>query len=569
MTENRPNNTPFNNTRGTAPNATYPRVTGNFVGTTDEILQWTACKWGIDEDWVRAQIVTESFWDQRVVGDTAAGDGCTSHGLGQVRRCYHDNAFENAVNSSAYNLDYTYAIWRACYEGQFTWLNTVERGHDYAAGDLLGCMGVWFSGRWYTQPAVTYMSVVQGHFDGRPWLQSSFPPAQPVGNPPSTTTTVPGTTTTTTTIPPTTTLPPTVGGFLATFDGAPTAPVNFEDDWFIAKHKRSKYFGDELIDAMAAEHGSGCQAPPATHTVNLLADTVFRCTAHVMTAINADDYGAVYLTPPALVDFSAGTATISVDVSTLRKSGRDWWDIWITPPAEYLQLPLPDWLPDLHGYPEAGVHIYMDFETNRFGAHVFRNGIVSDLPFVTDADYDSVLTESATRRDQFKVTISTSHLTFGMPGYGLTWLDTSIAPALTWNKALVQLSHHSYSPNKSPRSVQPNTWHWDNMTINPSVPVMIVNTDEDWAEGSNPTMLFNSPTPAGHVSFSAIGSAIQLRFNGGAWANVQLNAPQAGQDEHYRSYWHPIPQGTTTVEFRGSNWWGGQWYVSDVAAFGV
>src|SRR5262249_24548237 len=37
------------------------RVTGNFTGTTDEILQWVACKWGIDEDIVRAQAVRESF----------------------------------------------------------------------------------------------------------------------------------------------------------------------------------------------------------------------------------------------------------------------------------------------------------------------------------------------------------------------------------------------------------------------------------------------------------------------------------------------------------------------------
>ena len=29
------------------------RVTGNFTGTTDMILQWAACKWGIDEDIVR------------------------------------------------------------------------------------------------------------------------------------------------------------------------------------------------------------------------------------------------------------------------------------------------------------------------------------------------------------------------------------------------------------------------------------------------------------------------------------------------------------------------------------
>ncbi|MBE0695759.1 MAG: hypothetical protein IH586_02440, partial [Anaerolineaceae bacterium] len=38
------------------------RITGNFTGTTDEILQWAACKWGIDEDIVRAQAATESWW---------------------------------------------------------------------------------------------------------------------------------------------------------------------------------------------------------------------------------------------------------------------------------------------------------------------------------------------------------------------------------------------------------------------------------------------------------------------------------------------------------------------------
>ncbi|KPV47834.1 hypothetical protein SE17_41305, partial [Kouleothrix aurantiaca] len=38
------------------------RVTGNFTGSTDEILQWTACKWGVDEDMVRAQAAVESWW---------------------------------------------------------------------------------------------------------------------------------------------------------------------------------------------------------------------------------------------------------------------------------------------------------------------------------------------------------------------------------------------------------------------------------------------------------------------------------------------------------------------------
>lgn len=181
MSENRPQNVTYNNTRGTSPHNENPRVDGNFTGTTDEILQWAACKWGIDEDWLRAQIVTESWWDQRTVGDTAAGDGCTSHGVGQVRRCYHDPAFEdeNAVRSTAYNADYTYSVWRACFNGEYTWLNTVERGREYQAGDLLGCMGMWFSGRWYTDPALHYMNVVQGHFNSQTWKSPDFGPAFP------------------------------------------------------------------------------------------------------------------------------------------------------------------------------------------------------------------------------------------------------------------------------------------------------------------------------------------------------------------------------------------------------
>jgi soluble lytic murein transglycosylase-like protein len=35
-------------------------VTGNFRGTTDEIIRWAAWKWGIDEDLLRAVAARES-----------------------------------------------------------------------------------------------------------------------------------------------------------------------------------------------------------------------------------------------------------------------------------------------------------------------------------------------------------------------------------------------------------------------------------------------------------------------------------------------------------------------------
>ncbi|HEX6659532.1 MAG TPA: hypothetical protein VF065_15685, partial [Ilumatobacter sp.] len=163
-------NVPYNNTRGTSPHNEEPRVTGNFTGTTDEILQWAACKWGIDEDIVRAQIAKESWWTMDAVGDNGE-----SFGLGQVRVPYHGAAFEddNAKRSSAYNVDYTYFRWWSCYQGRETWLNQFERGRDYAAGDVWGCVGLWFSGRWYFNNA-DYLAAVHEYLDDRIWETPPF-----------------------------------------------------------------------------------------------------------------------------------------------------------------------------------------------------------------------------------------------------------------------------------------------------------------------------------------------------------------------------------------------------------
>ncbi|HWL42367.1 MAG TPA: hypothetical protein VNQ73_05440 [Ilumatobacter sp.] len=182
--EIRPDNSGPNSVRGSGPNTSpdwpgFRRVDGNFTGTTDEIIQWAACKWGIDEDMVRAQVVKESYWHQWAVGDNGE-----SFGLGQVRVPYHGSAFPDAANSSAYNLDYTYAVWRYCYEGDVAWLNDVERGREYGAGDAWGCMGVWFSGRWYTADAIAYIEGggslgagnigVRQHLAARTWEAPEF-----------------------------------------------------------------------------------------------------------------------------------------------------------------------------------------------------------------------------------------------------------------------------------------------------------------------------------------------------------------------------------------------------------
>ncbi|HEU5090488.1 MAG TPA: hypothetical protein VFT99_23700, partial [Roseiflexaceae bacterium] len=167
------------------------RVTGNFTGTTDEILQWAACKWGIDEDLVRAHAAIESWWRQPTQGDWTSdptycppghglgvdgkpGECPESYGILQNRYQFEQSAWPGIEASTAFNADTTYAIWRACYEGYEWWLNDVEQGKVYTAGDAYGCMGRWFAGRWYTQDAVNYIGRVQSTLNERVWEQAEF-----------------------------------------------------------------------------------------------------------------------------------------------------------------------------------------------------------------------------------------------------------------------------------------------------------------------------------------------------------------------------------------------------------
>ncbi len=145
-------------------------VNGRFKGTTDEVIQWAAIKWRLDPDLLRAVAVVESWWHMSTVGDN--GD---SFGLFQVRRPYHcAGECWIARRFSAFNADYYGGIIRAYYDGQMGWLNTVERGQDYAAGDIWGSVGAWFSGRWHTPPSEEYIAIVQQRLAERTWEQSFF-----------------------------------------------------------------------------------------------------------------------------------------------------------------------------------------------------------------------------------------------------------------------------------------------------------------------------------------------------------------------------------------------------------
>ena len=167
------------------------RIDGDFTGTTSEILRWAACKWGISQNIVFAQAAVESWWQQDTKGDwgtdrTACPPG---HGLGkdgkpglcpqsygilQNRYPYEKASWPGIGDSTAMNADTAYAIWRSCYDGYEVWLNNVPRGEQYHAGDVWGCVGRWFAGRWHTQPAQQYISQVKQYLRERIWLRPYF-----------------------------------------------------------------------------------------------------------------------------------------------------------------------------------------------------------------------------------------------------------------------------------------------------------------------------------------------------------------------------------------------------------
>ena len=148
------------------------------------------------------------------------------------------------------------------------------------------------------------------------------------------------------------------------------------------------------------------------------------------------------------------------------------------------------------GEPRRTVHVRMgSFNGNKLLRQVFRDTQVQELTGQWWLGLESFLTPSAVRRDPFELRISRTSLKFGMPTYNQWWLDEKIAD-LGWDKAVVQFGHHSYTPEKECNNCGPNTWHWDNISIDPSVPFTIISADQRWAsEKRGTTVAFQGPGP--------------------------------------------------------------------------
>jgi hypothetical protein len=374
------------------------------------------------------------------------------------------------------------------------------------------------------------------------------------------------------------------GTFQATFDGIePASPLSayYMQNWDVSVHSRDDYTW-EALDPTKAQHGADCGAPPTIHTITAYEDAVYNCRNHLMTAMAAEGYGVIYLNPNHMVDFSKGTAVIKVDASTLRTSGRDWWDVYIMPWNDNLKLPLEPFLPDLDGYPRNAISANIGQYNNgtTLGVDIIRNFEEEAVDSCWWCTYESVLTPSPTRRDTFELHISKTHIKFGMPAYNFWPVDEDI-PALSWDKGIVQWGHHSYNPTKTGcgNGSDPalagvscgdgNTWHWDNFSIQPSIPFTLIRGDRRFVDAGSPSRVnFPAPAPANSfLRFSGTGgggnSRFDLSFNGGASWQTPSKQPATNADDGIGSYWVPVPQGTTRVDFRGQP----NFFVKDFAIF--
>ena len=172
--------------------ALAPLISGNFTGTTQQILEWAACKWGINQDVVFAQAAAESSWNQSHVSDWTTdpaqcppghglgadgvpGECPESYGILQTKYIDWKAAWPAVAEATAMNVDVAYAIWRSCFDGDEVWLrNSATPAHPYQPGDLWGCVGRWFAGSWYTPAAEGYIQRVQHLLQAKVWEEPGF-----------------------------------------------------------------------------------------------------------------------------------------------------------------------------------------------------------------------------------------------------------------------------------------------------------------------------------------------------------------------------------------------------------
>lgn len=346
----------------------------------------------------------------------------------------------------------------------------------------------------------------------------------------------------------------------STFDGTPPSPLAFtqleQTEWDVQIHSRDKssWF---TLPSINAQHGTNCSAPPASHGNTSYEGSVFICANHLMTSINGSaGYAAIYLTPNRILDFQNG-GVVEFQLSTEQMSTRDWWDVTLSPFLDAQALPLKSDLSfgvDLQEPNRNSIVIATDNGQASPSLAVVRNGSETNYGHSFTAFNSGITagTNHAATRQTFRLTVSPTTVRFerlvSATATGIVFVDRTI-PALSWTEGVLQLGHHSYTPSKDGAGV-PATWHWDEVSLNPSTDFTMIKADRRYTQGG--TVNFQSPAPAdAHLRFAAICKPVV----DGVALTKQTDS---GKPEHMSSYFVPIAAGKTSINvaFTDDGWYG-------------
>lgn len=339
--------------------------------------------------------------------------------------------------------------------------------------------------------------------------------------------------------------------FVENFDADPLTPQPWKpDNWDIQYHSRD--IGTWVApEPMMGHNSDTCGAAPAEHAITTWKDSTYVCLHHLMTAVKAEGYGAIYLTPPAMVDF-AQQGVIQWSNSTLLTSDRDWQDVWISPYDVNLVTPLYEWLPDLQGEPVTAVHVSRDFGRATWFVNVVRGHQSTQVASLTEpAD----LPRTQAGVTAYEIRLTRTGITFGLPERNL-WTSATVAD-LGFSTGVVQFGHHSYNPTKNGGDNKANSWSWDTFRIAPTKPLTITTASPRLMMDNGGSITF-PPAPANaRLRFSGV-CAIEMN-TGSGWQKLATQPQEQKLVEHFSSYFVPIPQGTTTASFRftGEGWYTG------------
>jgi hypothetical protein len=164
--------------------------------STDDLIQWAAHKWGIPEDWLRAEFVRESFWNQFQLGDAAPvsarwyklyppqarvpGTRSVYQSLGITQVKWIPNGAVGPGTeplrwkSTAFNLDYQAATVRLYYDNPGG-ARSAWGDRSYAPCQAWSSIGGWYNPYpWGNAGQKSYIRQVQGALSTREWTSSSF-----------------------------------------------------------------------------------------------------------------------------------------------------------------------------------------------------------------------------------------------------------------------------------------------------------------------------------------------------------------------------------------------------------